>query len=88
MEQIKLSKKQIIILLILLLGLAVGLYLVQTKQIFKSRANTDIQNAVTVKDGNGNPIGPESDSDGPYYQVNTEDVNIQFDESELETLFP
>lgn len=53
---IKVSKKQIIITVILLLGIIVGVFLVQKQQILKSRADVDVTEGLQVKDVEGNDI--------------------------------
>lgn len=50
MEYIRHNLKSLLVILILLIGLVVGLYLVQTKHIFKSKAFTDVNEAVEVID--------------------------------------
>ena len=59
MELIRQNYKTLIIILILLIGLILGIILVQRKQIFKSRANLDIFSSVTVSeiDQEGNEKG-------------------------------
>ncbi len=50
------SLKQIIILILIILGLILGLYLVKQPQIFKSRATTNIYDAFDITDDQGNKI--------------------------------
>ena len=45
---VNVSKKALIFAVFLILGLAVGVYLVQTKQIFKSKASQEIYNAFEI----------------------------------------
>lgn len=44
------NKKQLIILVILIVGLLIGLFLVQRKQIFKSKATSDVNQAISIPD--------------------------------------
>lgn len=53
---INISKKNILITLILLIGIAVGVILVQRQQILRSRADVDIQNAFEIRDNEGNSL--------------------------------
>lgn len=56
MEYIRLHLKSLLIIILLLAGLVVGVYLVQTKQIFKSRAFTDVNEAFEMTDDLGNNL--------------------------------
>lgn len=44
MELVKANLKSIIVIAILAIGLVAGIYLIKHQQIFKSRANQDLQN--------------------------------------------
>lgn len=59
MELIRQNYKTLVFIFILLIGLILGLILIQRKQIFKSRANFSIFNSVTVSeiDQNGKEKG-------------------------------
>lgn len=48
MEYIKANLKSIIFITILLIGIIVGVYLVQVQHIFKSKASEQIYNAIEV----------------------------------------
>lgn len=52
---LKSNWKSSLTILILLGGLAVGVYLVQKQQIFSPRASTNIEEAFSVTDSDGNP---------------------------------
>lgn len=70
MDTHHISKKQIFIIIILLLGVAVSVYLATQPQIFRSRATTDVYNAIDIKDAedgsvitcNGSACTTEADS--------------------------
>lgn len=76
MNNLNLTRKEIvtlIILIIMLIGLGVSVYLVQTKQIFRSRAAADINSGLKLTDDNGQEV--------PYlgngtYQTTSDHVNV------------
>lgn len=56
---LKLNLKQLLnllVVLMLLVGLGAGVYLVQTKQLLKSFAASEINSALTVTDENGQDL--------------------------------
>lgn len=55
MKNLKISRKQIIITLILILGIVFSVILVQKPQIFRSRAY-EVYNAFEITDGKGNTL--------------------------------
>lgn len=81
METIKNYKIQIIVMVLLLIGLAVGVFLVQKQQIFKSRASSGINAALTVTDLNGKDL--EYQGSGVY---NTNSLDVQIGIKDLEQL--
>lgn len=78
---IKVNKIQLIILVVLLIGLIAGVYLVQTKQILKSRAAADINIALEVTDDQGNAL--EYQGNGTY---KTNSLNVRVGIRDLEQL--
>lgn len=77
---INISKKNIIITLILLIGIAVGVILVQRQQILKSRADVDIQNAFEIMDNEGNQLECSDNS------CQTKSLDIQIKIKDLNSL--
>lgn len=77
---LNLSKKQIIsvvVFIILLLGIPVGVFLVQKTQILKSRASSNpIIDALDIKDSSGNPITCNSSTNPPTCETSTQDITI------------
>lgn len=74
-------KKQIAITIILLLGIVVSVVLSQRQQIFKSRAASEINNALTVTDSEGNDL--EYQGRGVY---KTKSLDVQIGIRDLEQL--
>lgn len=77
---LNLSKKQIIsvvVFIILLVGIPVGVVLVQKTQILKSRASSNpIIDALDIKDSSGNPITCDSNTNTPTCETSTPDITI------------
>ncbi len=74
---LKISKLQILILIILFVGIIVGVILVQRQQIFKSRAY-DIRNSFEVTDPDGNQLncsGTSCDTKSLDVKVKIKDLN-------------
>lgn len=76
----KISKKQIIIPLILLSVLGLSIYLVGQKIFFESKANEQIYRAVEVKDTQGNSLDCSSGS----CETKTLDIEIRLNKEALE----
>ncbi|MEK7616493.1 MAG: hypothetical protein AAB414_00370 [Patescibacteria group bacterium] len=55
-KNLRISKKQAIITLILLLGIVFGVILVQKPQIFKGRADVDISSALNIQGTGGEAV--------------------------------
>lgn len=84
MNQLNLTKKQIItgvITLILLIGIGVGVYLVQVQQIFKSRANLE---GIEVKTSSGSSVN--CDQDNNCVTDDPEDVTVTVNKEYFENL--
>lgn len=77
---INISKKNILITLILLIGIAVGVILVQRQQILRSRADVDIQNAFEIRDNEGNSLECVDNT------CKTESLDIQIKIKDLNSL--
>jgi len=84
------SKKQIIsfvMIIILMLGIPVGVYLVQNTQIFKSSAYQDeIFEAFEFKDSNGNVLSCDTSTNPPTCTTSTQDITIKI--KDLDALIP
>ncbi|EKD85442.1 MAG: hypothetical protein ACD_38C00030G0012 [uncultured bacterium] len=78
---IKVNKTQLILIIILLIGLIAGVYLVQTRQIFKSKAASEINTALEVTDDSGNAL--EYQGNGTY---KTKSLNVRVGIKDLEQL--
>lgn len=83
-------KKNIIAVLIvsiLLIGLLIGVYLVKNKQIFKSRANSNIFDSITVSelDPDGNTI-QENICQGNDCQTNSKKIRLNINLKKIEDL--
>lgn len=73
MNDLTINRKQIltiITLIILLIGLIASVYLVQTKQIFKSKATADITSGLKITEDNGQEV--------PYLGNNTFEVTSDY----------
>lgn len=81
MNQLSLSKKQIIsviILGILILTIPIVVFLVQKTTIFKSKAaSAPIVDALEIKDGDGNIINCDSNTNPPTCPTSTIDITIR-----------
>lgn len=77
MDVIK-DRKPIIILLLLLIGIAVSVYLVQNRQVLKSRAGSEV--------GNGLRVSNEDGSEVKYDGNNTWRTNTTHNEINIEDL--
>lgn len=81
MNQLILSKKQIvsmIILGLLILAIPIVVFLVQKTTIFKSKAaSAPIVDALEIKDSDGNIINCDSTTNPPTCPVSTTDVTIK-----------
>lgn len=74
-------RKQLIIILILLIGLAFSVILVQKTQIFKSRASAE---GLAITSPDGQPVYFKETTDQTYYE--TEADSIQFSAQDIEVL--
>ncbi|MBI2314477.1 hypothetical protein HYU93_00230 [Candidatus Daviesbacteria bacterium] len=81
LDELNITKKQIIIALLLLIGLLAGVYLVQVQQVFKSRAASEINTALNVTDEQGNQLEYQGNN---TYKTNS--LNIRIGIKDLEQL--
>lgn len=79
---LKISKIQILIILLLILGIVVGVILVQRQQILKSKATQEIYNAFERTDAEGNRL----ECLGNSCETKTLDVKIKVNIEELKRL--
>lgn len=95
MEKIKdflgsFSKKQIIsfvMMIILMVGIPVGVLLVQKTQILKSKASSSpILDAFEIKDANGNLLTCDGNTNPPTCTTSTLDITIRV--KDLDALIP
>ena len=80
------SRIQLIGVVVLIVGLAVGIYLVQKTQIFKPRAAGSIIQAFDITDTNGKKLDCNGSTDPPTCTTSTLDVNIKLAPGGLEEL--
>ncbi len=74
----------IIVIFVLLVGLGVGVYLVQRQQTIKSRASAgSFVNAFEIKDKDGNLIQCDSSTNPPTCTTKTLDVTVQVKDKAL-----
>lgn len=85
-DYIKEHKKEVIITIILLLGLAVSAYLIQNPKIFKSRANQELYNIFTINQIDESGNSSQLSCDGNNCNIDSLDVEIKADIEELERL--
>lgn len=62
---------QVILIVITLIGLVVGIFLVQRQQQLKSRASTNMIQAFEIKDGNGAVVNCEANKTPPECNIST-----------------
>ncbi len=67
-----------LVVLLLIAGIAVGVYLIQKQQIFKSRASSaPIIDALEIKDNEGKVINCDSNVNPPVCTISSPDVTIR-----------
>lgn len=77
----------IIVIGMLIVGIGVGVYLVQRQQIIKSKASAgNFVNAFEIKDKNGNTIQCDSSTNPPTCSTNTLDISVRV--KDLNPLLP
>lgn len=83
-SELNISKKQIILVVILLVGVILGVILVQREVIFKSRANERVYNTIEVTKPSGDRIceGNRCDTDdlNVNIKINVEDLEKAINE--------
>ena len=75
------QKVQLITIAILVAGLGVGIYLVQTEQIFKPKASTNPYNAFDITDQNGNQLNCDQRGN-----CSTPTLNVNFRLEDIQVL--
>ncbi|MEK7521192.1 MAG: hypothetical protein AAB599_00090 [Patescibacteria group bacterium] len=80
MRNFRITKKQILIQIILLSILGLSMYLVGQRTFLKNKANEEVGRALEVKDAHGNPL----DCSGGSCETKTLDVEIRLDKGKLE----
>lgn len=87
MELIKQNLKTMLLIALLIIGLIIGLYLVQIKQVFKSKANATIFNSIRVSelDQEGNEQRNNICQDNEC-QTNSRKIRLKIDLKKLEEL--
>ena len=70
--------------IVLLIGLAVGLYLIKGQTSLKSKASSNLIQAFEIKDGNNNPVNCEGNKTPPECNISTQDIYIKV--KDLESL--
>lgn len=87
MEYIKQNKITILVVIIILLGLIVTVYLVQVKQIFKSKASYNMSSSLDMDNQTQEMIKDESKNNGvPTYTVQGDKVRIKLKENTVENI--
>lgn len=79
MTEKTISKREIIILIVLLVGLAVTVWLVGQQTVFKSKAAIDVTRAFEIKDSQGNIISCENN----ICDTKSLDITIELKEPNL-----
>ena len=84
MDNLVINLKKIFILLLILTGLAIAVYLVQTKQIFKSRAfNSDANASLQVSDSNDQNMNYQGNN---TWKVTSKTIHLRIKPEALEQL--
>lgn len=86
MDYLKKNKKQISILTLLLVGIILGVYLVQTQKIFKSKANLEIYNTFNITQTTQSGENKTIECQENNCQIESSDIEIKSDVDELERL--
>lgn len=77
MDLVKAKQKSIIIVILLLLGLIVGVYLVQKQQVIKSKAGSDVGSGIRVSNEDGKEVKYEGNN---TWRTNTTYIEISIDD--------
>lgn len=87
MEYIKQNKISILVITIILLGLIVTVYLVQFKQIFKSKASYNMSSNLDMDNQTEGMIKDESKNNGvPTYTIQGDKVRIKLKDNTVENI--
>ena len=80
MNNLKLSKKQVLISVFLLLGIAISVYLMQQTQVFKSKADLDVSSTLDIS---GDRDDPDCSGDSCTTESDTVTIQLKADPNEL-----
>jgi hypothetical protein len=72
---IKLLSNRVSLIILLLVGIVIGVYLVQNTQIFNSRASSNVADAFEIKDANGNLI--QCNGNTCYTETDRVDIRLK-----------
>jgi len=86
MDYIKANLKSVIIISLLLVGIIVGVYLVQVQHIFKSRASEEIYNTIEVSQTTESGEKQRVQCEGNNCTTQSLDIDFKVNVSDLETL--
>lgn len=73
LEALTKNWRQLLVWCLLLLGILVAVYLVQTQKVFKSRASSDINAGLKVTDDSGAELQPVEEN---TYQTDADHINV------------
>lgn len=87
MDYLKKNKRLVLIMVILLVGLFVGLNLVQIKHIFKSRASWNMSSSLDMDNQTQEMVKDENKNNGvPTYTVQGDKVKIKLKDNTVEDI--
>lgn len=87
MDYLKKNKRSALIILLLLIGLLVTLYLVQLKQIFKSKASWNISTSLDMDNQTQSMVKDENKNNGvPTYTIQGDKVKIKLKTNTVEDI--
>lgn len=67
----------LLLLVIILIGLVVGIYLLQTQKIFKSKASNNMMNAFEFNNNKNQVLNCDGSVNPPVCNTNSLDVTVQ-----------
>lgn len=73
LEALTKNWKQLLLGVVLILGILVAVYLVQTQKIIRSKASTDINAGLKVTDDSGQELTPVEEN---TYQTDQDHINV------------
>lgn len=78
------QRKSLIVIMVLLVGIILGVFLVQRPQIFKSKAGNEVFNAFEVKNSKGQTLQFTDNPGTRIYQ--TDDLNVNINVMDINAL--